>query len=308
MKRIVFLLLFLILPVTASAQGEGGLAGAFLRMGLGARAIAMGGAQTAVADDGFAAFYNPAGLPFLNKKHFSTTYSLLSLDRKIQYISYSQSLKPQAGFSLFWLSAGTDKIDGRDLSGNRTFELSESVNVFGLSFANRFHEKVSIGLTVKVIRHNLDLVSDDLSADDLFFDMGLMVLPLKDLTVAIQLKDLNGGLSWDTQNIFTRGTTSVDSIPYTVNLGASYILNDIFLISTTLEFNQLLQEKFRLGVEYHGNDLYTLRVGTNDDRIAFGGGLFYSVSDNLETEINYAFQQEFSGEGGTHLFSWEFIF
>ncbi len=296
------------MPAVLSAQGEGGLAGAFLRMGLGARAIAMGGAQTDVADDGFAAFYNPGGLPFLEKRRFSTTYSLLSLDRKIQYISYSQSLKPQAGLSLFWLGAGTDKIDGRDLSGNHTFDLSESMNIFGLSFANRFHDKVALGLTIKVFRHTLDLVSDKLSADDLFFDIGLMVLPLKDLKVGIQLKDTNGGLSWDTQNIFTRGTTSVDSIPYIINTGASYILKDKYLISTTLEFNQLLEEKFRLGLEYQVNELYALRIGTNDDRIAFGGGLLYSVPGSIETEINYAFQQEFSGEGGTHLFSWEFIF
>jgi len=300
--------MLLALPVRASAQGEGGLAGAFLRMGLGARAVAMGGAQTAVADDGFVAFYNPGGLPFLDKRHFSTTYSLLSLDRRIHFISYSQSLKPQAGLSLFWLGAGTDNIDGRDLAGNHTFDLSESINVFGLSFANRFHEKVSLGLTVKVIRQNLDLVSEELAADDLFFDIGLMVIPFSDLKLAVQLKDLNGGLSWDTQNIFSLGTTSVDSIPYIINMGASYILKDMFLISTTLEFNELQQEKFRLGIEYQSNDPYTLRIGTNDDRIAFGGGLFYSISDAVDSEINYAFQQEFSGEGGTHLFSWEFIF
>ena len=299
MNRLVFLLTLLILPAAAAAQGEGGLAGPFLRMGLGARAIAMGGAQTAIADDGYAAFYNPGGLPFLNKRHFSTTYSLLSLDRRIQYISYSQRLEPLAGLSLFWLRAGTDNIDGRDLSGNHTFDLSESMNVFGLSFANRFHDKVSVGLTIKVIKQSLDLVSNELSADDLLFDIGIMLIPLKDLKIGVQFKDLNGGLSWDTQDIFSRGTISVDSIPYIINVGASY---------TTLEFNQQLQEKVRIGVEYKNNDLHALRIGTNDDRLTFGGGLYYSVSGSLDIEINYAFQQEFSGEGGTHLFSWEFIF
>lgn len=308
MIRAIFLLAFFILPVTLSAQGEGGLAGAFLRMGLGARAIAMGGAQTAVADDGFASYYNPAGLPFLEKRHFSSSYSLLSLDRKIQYISYSQRLGPQAGLSVFWLGAGVDNIDGRDFAGNHISDLGESVNIFGLSFANRFHDKISIGLTVKIINHNLDLDYKNVSADDLFFDIGLMVIPLENLKVGIQLKDIDGTLRWDTQNIFSRGTTSVDSIPYIINTGASYLLKDKYLISTTLEFNQKLQEKFRLGLEYQINDLYALRIGTEDDRIAFGGGLLYSVPNSIETEINYAFLQEISGEGGTHLFSWEFIF
>ena len=233
MNRLVFLLTLLILPAAAAAQGEGGLAGPFLRMGLGARAIAMGGAQTAIADDGYAAFYNPGGLPFLNKRHFSTTYSLLSLDRRIQYISYSQRLEPLAGLSLFWLRAGTDNIDGRDLSGNHTFDLSESMNVFGLSFANRFHDKVSVGLTIKVIKQSLDLVSNELSADDLLFDIGIMLIPLKDLKIGVQFKDLNGGLSWDTQDIFSRGTISVDSIPYIINVGASYIIR--FPVVSTLK-------------------------------------------------------------------------
>src|SRR4030042_3282928 len=44
------------------AQQEGGQAGAFLRYGIGGRALGMGKAFTAVADDASGVFWNPAGI------------------------------------------------------------------------------------------------------------------------------------------------------------------------------------------------------------------------------------------------------
>ncbi|MCK4352442.1 hypothetical protein KAW65_03430 [candidate division WOR-3 bacterium] len=49
----------------------------FLELGFGARAIAMGGAYTAVSDDAYAIFWNPAGSR-VNKK-FESIFSFLTL-------------------------------------------------------------------------------------------------------------------------------------------------------------------------------------------------------------------------------------
>jgi len=46
--------------------------------GIGARAIAMGGAYTAVADDASAVYYNPAGLAQLRENHFQVDYVLVA--------------------------------------------------------------------------------------------------------------------------------------------------------------------------------------------------------------------------------------
>ena len=303
-----FSLFLLLLPAALFAQGEGGFAAPFLRMGLGARGISMGGALTAIADDGFASYYNPAGLSFLNARHFVTTYSFLTLDRQFHFISYSQNLKPTAGLSLFWLGAGTDNIDGRDLSGNHTFDFSESMNAFGISFSNKFHDRLAVGLTMKIITHSLDLIDDKLDANDLSFDFGIMAIPIDRLRLGVALKDFKGGLKWDTQSIFEFGTKSIDTFPYSVHLGGSYSLDNGLLIASSFEFNQEQEERAHFGVEYQRNELYSVRVGTNDTAVSFGGGLYYLVSEAVYTNIDYAFQPEFAGEGGTHLFSWEFIF
>ena len=56
-------------------SGDGGDAGAFLKNGIGVRAISMGKAFVAVADDANAGYWNPAGLAVLNTTQLSAMYS-----------------------------------------------------------------------------------------------------------------------------------------------------------------------------------------------------------------------------------------
>ena len=50
---------------------------AYEDVGVGARVSGLGHAYTAVADDVYAVYYNPAGLATLNRPEFGTTYSRL---------------------------------------------------------------------------------------------------------------------------------------------------------------------------------------------------------------------------------------
>jgi long-subunit fatty acid transport protein len=72
---------------SASSAANAGTSGAqFLKLGAGARAGAMAEAFTAVADDAFAAYYNPAGLVRLERPQLGGAHSAL-----FQGVSY-QSL------------------------------------------------------------------------------------------------------------------------------------------------------------------------------------------------------------------------
>lgn len=53
----------------------GSTSAAFLKIGAGARAVSMGGAFTAVSDDPYAVFWNPAGLAALKDRHASFTHN-----------------------------------------------------------------------------------------------------------------------------------------------------------------------------------------------------------------------------------------
>ncbi|MDE2489216.1 MAG: type IX secretion system membrane protein PorP/SprF [Elusimicrobia bacterium] len=69
--RVVMALLLAVLPAAVPARA------AYEDVGVSARATGLGQAYTAVADDAYAVYYNPAGLATLDRKEFATTYSRL---------------------------------------------------------------------------------------------------------------------------------------------------------------------------------------------------------------------------------------
>ena len=73
MKKIIFVLISLIgliCPIIFAGSQDAGDAAAFLKTGQSVRALGMGKAFTAIADDASASYWNPAGLAQLNKKEF----------------------------------------------------------------------------------------------------------------------------------------------------------------------------------------------------------------------------------------------
>ncbi len=129
---------FMVAPTTAVAEGYGGYAGAFLRMGAGAVTMACGDAGVARSVGAEQALYNPAGLPFSPSSDVHLTYHALSLDRRLAHVSaMAQIPKPS-----FWsgpmrqvvvlnASADTDLPrlayleDTRSLNGRERFKVED---------------------------------------------------------------------------------------------------------------------------------------------------------------------------------------
>ena len=69
----------------ALVQQATGAAGLFLRMGVGARALGMGGAFTGIANDPSAAYWNPSGLGQIHNFQFEFMNVNLPFDRRFNY-------------------------------------------------------------------------------------------------------------------------------------------------------------------------------------------------------------------------------
>ena len=89
---IVLSLLFVSGVVAQSDQYSelSSLPGAFSRMGFGARGMGMGNAMSAVITGDMVAYYNPALSVFQEKNSFQTSYSFLSLDRNLNFLSFTK--------------------------------------------------------------------------------------------------------------------------------------------------------------------------------------------------------------------------
>lgn len=319
---LICLLLLLLGVIQAEAKGDGGYAGAFLRMGLGARSLGMGGAFSAVAQDAYAGYYNPAGLPLLKSREFVTTLSFLPLDRRLNYLGYAQSISPKpqgekatkavrAGFSLGWINSGVKNIDGRDMDGRPIGTLSNSENAFYFSFALMPYQRVSLGFSAKVLYNRFPSLAEDgraITAKGFGMDFGALIRPLDNLSLGVLMRDMGSKYTWNTEKLWERGTTRVDRFPRGFRVGVAFQLPKEGVIGALdLEKNQKQQWRYHLGFEVTSNDKMTFRGGLNNGEFSFGVGFKYQVFKKI-SKLDYAYVINKVVAQGDHLLSWSFLF
>ncbi len=289
----------------------GGTAGAFSRLGFGARGMGMGNTQTAVTTGDVLGYYNPALLSSAEYRHISASFSVLSFDRVLNFINYTQPLKPSAGLSVGIINAGVTHIDGRDSDGDPTGDLKTSENEFLLSFSNKFRSGFSLGVSVKLLLHHLytDVNSTTVSAD-----FGALVPIGESLTLGATFRDVDSKYKWDTGKLYGAfsGRTTVDAFPHLYTLGAAYKLPDsLGLVAIDLEASDQKTLIARFGVEVPLIPELTLRAGL--DRIDLkekGNGIKptfgFTARKNLGgwmPQVHYAFIIEPFSSSNIHVIS-----
>src|SRR5438309_11866769 len=89
MKRLAVISLIFLGVGPAAASDAGTTAANFLKLGIGPRAIAMGEAQVGLADDVYAAYWNPAGLAQLQSPEAGFVHTEYVQDINEQYAAYA---------------------------------------------------------------------------------------------------------------------------------------------------------------------------------------------------------------------------
>jgi len=154
----------------------------FMKIGVGARPVAMGGAYTAVADDANALFWNPAGLA-LNPT-FGGSVTMMKLLQSVSYAS--AGLVAPAGRRVAFGCAG-GYLSASDI---RRDELGQEVGTFGLSdvvvgpgVAWQPLTGLGLGLGARYIASRID----SFHAAALSFDGGAIYRPFRYFTVGASL-------------------------------------------------------------------------------------------------------------------------
>lgn len=201
-------------PVFAQTAG----AGAFSRMGFGARGIAMGNALVADPSADVSSHYNPALLPATSGQRVSLSASLLSFDRELQFLEFATPLGPTAGVGVNFTHATVGDIDGRNRDGYHTETLSTDEFALSLAFGNRFTDWLSVGTSLTL--YQSDLVSGVDPARGLGVDLGFGIKATEQLYVAGTVNDLLAKYEWNASGI--GGGTHTDRFPIRLRLGATY--------------------------------------------------------------------------------------
>lgn len=335
MRKIQFaFVMFVISAVTVFAQPEfskvNSMAGAFSRMGFGARGIGMGNAASAVLHGNVSTYYNPALSVFQQDNAVQTGYTVLGLDRSLNFFSFTRrfefysasdtmqvSRKPRttAGISAGIINSGVSDIQERDNQGNIKSTFSTSENQFYLAIANRFSEKLTVGLSAKFYYYQL---FKDISSTGFGFDIGAIYSINNNFAVSVVLSDINSKYKWDTAPLYgTSGTNTTDDFPFAKKLGISYYLEDVRLQLAAEIVESGGESTFgRFGAEYNIYDKLYLRCGvdgfdfTNSDNpVRPAAGFSYSQkTGGVLVGIDYAFVSEAYGTGDRHVIGLHIVF
>lgn len=304
MKKIFFLfVLMLVVSQTSEivAQTEvGKYAGEFLSLGVGGRALGMGGAYVAVAEDVTAGYWNPAGLGRMNYPQISLMHeehfgSLVNYNYAAVAIPYHNDMSfgisairlsidgiPDTRNALIDRQTGLSITDPTNvnwgLDYSKITEFSNTDWAFFLTFAKRQSENFYWGANVKFIRRDIA----EFGATGIGFDVGAIYTPYENFTVGANIMDVTTTLlSWDT------GLNEL--ISPTAKIGAAYVLNILWgKFTPAVDFDVRFENRrsasnfnvgpvsfdARFGVEYNFKNIVALRGGYNDvNQFTIGAGV-----------------------------------
>ena len=264
------------LPASAGGAGSAGVQ--VLKSDLSPRALGMGGAFVAVADDAYAASYNPAGLGQLYLPEAAAMYQAGFEDSTLQNLSFGLPLpiegfagfdKPGLGVSAMFSDSGRFTYNPIDPNGNvNTVSMNaERTRVLGVSYGEKvfagdvnlegYNAKIEqyLGLSVKYVGSEL---LETYSASALAFDGGWLLRETDlGLNFGASISNFGGSLKYYKEDT---------PLPAILRLGFSYqrptVLSQSLLLSgeADLYMNEKLKS-LRGGLEYNFQEYFDLRLG-----------------------------------------------
>lgn len=230
------LLLLTLAGAASAASSAAGTSGAqFLKLGAGARAGAMADAFTAIADDAFAAYYNPAGLARLEKAQLGGAHSALFQGVSYQSLAFvvpfgradgrerieTASNHHALGLSIYYLGVGDlERRTGDSTNPVGTFNSADTA--YALSYAYSPNDRLSLGLTGKYISQSIDSYRGSAMAADLGLLYRVNPHTERPITLGASVRHIGNRIGYV--------PSETDPLPTTVVFGAAAALNKSFTL------------------------------------------------------------------------------
>ncbi len=301
----------------SSGTNVGTTAAAFLEIGVGARAQAMGGAFTAVTQDVTSMYWNSAGIGRISG--FEVTFSHIDwiLDTNFDYFGIATPISDifSVGANVTIFGVGEQPVRTvQRVEGTGEFYTAQDVAI-GISFGLNLTDRFSFGINAKFINQRIW----NSSATGFAIDVGAIYLTQfkglqlgfnisnfgtdmqmsgRDLLNVVDPDKINEGV----ENIPVNYKTGTFALPLLFKFGVSYEL-DLNSISSEMTFAVDLlkpnndQESVNVGMEYLIFDTFALRGGyrslfldESTGGLSLGVGLILSPSDSqFAVIVDYAY-------------------
>jgi len=315
-----FIIVVLMLTTTMAFAQRPGLTGAsFLKIGVGARHVALGSAVTTISGDPSMMFWNPAGI-YSEKTNISLNHNewLLAMTHEALAATHNFEGIGTVGIGVIYLGEG-DITANRDIAptpGTADRQADQATGstysfydlAVNLAVSRKFTDKLMLGASIKLIREKID----DLDATSIAGDFGVIYnTGWKSLTFGARLSNLGGDLKY-----YQFGAP----IPLFFSIGASFAIADqqdnkltAYLDATKPQDNEQL---YFGGLEWKVLERLSVRGGykfnfsgardqfdveNTDEGASFGAGLIIPWS-GADMGIDYTYT-DFNILDATHRFS-----
>ena len=297
----------------------------FLEIGVGARATAMGEAYTAITDDAGSVFWNPAGLSDIEHREVYLAYTSWPAEIAIGGLAFGWNLEDigTVAISAVYLSTDdmlvTTEFDPEGTSG-QMFNITNYA--LGLSYSRYMTERLSVGITGKLVRE--DYFGYGYTAWAL--DLGTIYhTGFNGLNLAMSILNFGPEINFD-------GTYIDYSNPRSYGTGTeiefdNYSLPVLFRIGISIDViadaqNKLLAavdmvhpnnnlEQYNIGLEYGFQQMFFLRGGyklqIDEGGLTLGLGVKYPVNQDMAVQLDYSYN-DFGVLSDIHRISFGFGF
>ncbi len=302
---------------------------AFLKIGTGARMVALGSAATTLHGDPNMIFWNPAGIQMdAGKTQFGFNYNqwIAGLDHISGAVTHSFGNLGTFGVGFIYMGLsditadrdiappGFESAQYEPLGTNRYDTFNYYDLAVSLAYSKQFTDHFRMGLAFKYIRETIDSEV----ADAIAFDFGAIYnTGFRDLTLGARLNNVGSDMQF-----YAVGAP----LPLNFSIGASASLakeenmalkgyvdftkpqDSPQLFFTGLEWNvrNLLALRGGYKFGYSGSQDESSRLSQTDEGLSFGGGLNLPIV-GYKLWLDYAFTS-FNVFKDTHRFSLRFEF
>ena len=312
-------LLLAALPIAAQAQSKVGTTAAqFLGIGVGPRAVAMGGAYVAMSDDASSMYWNPGAMARMGHSQVMASHTGWLVDTDLNWIGLSLALTPSdaLGISLTQLDYGEEEVRTVTMPEGTGARWTAQDLAFTLTYSRNLTDRFSIGGSFKYITQQIW----NESASTIAFDVGLifttpfdgirlgavlsnfggdMQLDGKDLTRRIDLDPENSG---NNETIVADLKTESWELPLFFRAGISYDMLRSDLMRFTVSADAVRpndnDEHVNFGGEFGYKEMFFIRAGykalfltESQEGLTAGIGLYYPLFGTTAAAIDYTYQE-----------------
>ena len=284
-------------------QRAGTSSGAFLKIGVGARAVALGESFVAVANDPSAIFWNPAGLASMQRQEIQLSHIDWPADIRYEHATYVLPSRRFGGSFAFQMGVLATELDETTelapFGTGRSFLYSDVVA--GGAYARRWTDKLLVGFGLKYVREDLGSDVGGPVTNSVLVDVGsIYYLGYGSVRIAVSLTNFGPEMTPGGEFVspVTGEVRSYDGFdpPILFRYGLAFepIENASQRVTTSLEVVQPADnaQRVKAGVEWAWQRRLALRTGYdfNADAMNFaaGAGLLFEFGQR-NGSLDYAF-------------------